>query len=339
MAVWGVRAGRHGESESYAIDNNVVVIGWDELGDVGMCDAREQIAELIRDAYTDVKPTTLPIWTGEVWAFKDRIKEGDIVVLPLKTRSALAIGRISGPYSYNEHAPPGAYHQRKVTWLRTDLPRTEVDQDLLFSLGAVLAVFQIRRANAEARLLEIAEGKQPPPPGPDAEGVVSPEATPIDLDEYARDQVSSYLGRKFRGHDLARLVAGILIAQGYKVQVSPAGPDGGVDIVAGQGALGFDAPRMAVQVKSSDSPADVGVLRELQGVMPAFGADSGLIVSWGGFREGLIREARRLFFSIRLWDAGEIVTALQEVYDRLPAELKAEIPLRRIWYIAPDESA
>jgi restriction system protein len=94
---------------------------------------------------------------------------------------------------------------------------------------------------------------------------------------------------------------------------------------------------MAIQVKSNDTPVEIGGLRELQGVMPAFGADRGLVVSWGGFRDSVIREARRLFFSIRLWDAGDIVLALQEAYEQLPAELRAEIPLRRVWYLASDE--
>jgi predicted Mrr-cat superfamily restriction endonuclease len=34
MAVWGVRAGRDGENESYAVDNSVVVIGWEDVGDL-----------------------------------------------------------------------------------------------------------------------------------------------------------------------------------------------------------------------------------------------------------------------------------------------------------------
>lgn len=94
--------------------------------------------------------------------------------------------------------------------------------------------------------------------------------------------------------------------------------------------LGFDAPRLAVQVKSSDTPADVSVLRELQGGVPQLGAQHGLIVCWGGFRESVIREARRLYFQVRLWDAGDLVVAIQASYDRLPEDLQAEIPLKRI---------
>lgn len=339
MTVWGLRAGRHGENESYALDNNVIVIGWEKLGDVSACGSREEIAELMAASFPDVQSTTLPIWTGEVWALKERIRKGDVVVLPLKTRSALAIGRIEGPYQFEPTAPPDAKHQRRVVWIRKDLPRNEVDQDILFSLGSTLTVFQVRRDDAEKRLLAIAEGRASPEPRPvtGSDTELSADETPIDIEEYARDQISGLLSRKFRGHNLARLIGGILSAQGYKVEVSPPGADGGIDVIAGQGPMGFDHPRLAVQVKSGDNPVDVGVLRELQGVMPAFGADRGLIVSWGGFRESVIREARRLFFSIRLWDAGDIVVALQEAYERLPADLQAEIPLRRVWFLASDD--
>jgi restriction system protein len=105
MTVWGVRARRHGENESYAVDNNVAVIGWDDLDDLSEYHSREEIAKLMAATYSDVKPTTLPVWAGEVWAFKDRIKEKDLVVLPLKTRSALAVGKVSGPYKFESEWP------------------------------------------------------------------------------------------------------------------------------------------------------------------------------------------------------------------------------------------
>jgi restriction system protein len=101
--------------------------------------------------------------------------------------------------------------------------------------------------------------------------------------------------------------------------------------------MGFDQPRLCVQVKSSDSPVDVGVLRELQGVMRNFGADRGLLVSWGGFKGSVLSEARRLFFDIRLWDAGDLVTTLLENYGSLPEAFQAELPLKRTWVLVPGE--
>lgn len=128
-----------------------------------------------------------------------------------------------------------------------------------------------------------------------------------------------------------------LPAEGYRTLEAPAGPDGGVDIVAGRGPMGFDAPRLCVQVKSSDQPQDVKVLRELQGVMRNYRADQGLLVSWGGFRSITLSEARTLFFEIRLWDSDDVIDAVLECYDELPEDIQAELPLKRIWMVVPED--
>lgn len=45
--------------------------------------------------------------------------------------------------------------------------------------------------------------------------------------------------------------------------VSPAGPDGEVDILAGSGPLGLDSPTLIVEVKSESTAVDVKVVRGL----------------------------------------------------------------------------
>jgi restriction system protein len=84
--------------------------------------------------------------------------------------------------------------------------------------------------------------------------------------------------------------------------------------------------------------ADAPTLRELQGVMSNFGAIRGLLVCWGGFTKSARAEARRLFFQIRLWDSDALIDKIAEVYERLPGETQAELPLRRIWTLVPEES-
>lgn len=118
--------------------------------------------------------------------------------------------------------------------------------------------------------------------------------------------------------------------------VSPEGADGGIDIVAGAGPMGFDPPRLGVQVKSSDTSVDVKVLRELQGALKNFGADQGLLVSWGGFTGPLLKEARRMYFEIRLWDAGDIVDNLLRHYEALSPDIQTDLPLKRIWVRVPE---
>lgn len=74
-----------------------------------------------------------------------------------------------------------------------------------------------------------------------------------------------------------------------------------------------------------------------RGVLGSFGAEQGLLVAWGGFKQSVYREARRIFFQIRLWDAQDIVDGVVANYDRLPDTLRAELPLKRIWALVLDE--
>jgi restriction system protein len=72
--------------------------------------------------------------------------------------------------------------------------------------------------------------------------------------------------------------------------------------------------------------------------MATFKADQGLLLSWGGFNTAVEREARLSFFSVRLWDADDLVDALLRNYERLPGDLKSELPLKRVWALVSQES-
>lgn len=73
-----------------------------------------------------------------------------------------------------------------------------------------------------------------------------------DLEELARDQIARLIEARFKGHGLTRLVEAILKAQGYTTYRSPEGADGGADILAGAGPLGFGAPRLCVEYDHLD---------------------------------------------------------------------------------------
>ena len=119
--------------------------------------------------------------------------------------------------------------------------------------------------------------------------------------------------------------------------MSPEGPDKGIDILAAPGPLGFGRPRICVQVKSGSTPVDRPTLDQLLGAMSNVQADQGLLVSWGGFKSSVDREVANQFFRIRLWDSDALVEQLLATYDRLPGEIRAEIPLQRAWVlVSPD---
>lgn len=348
--MWLVRAGKAGEREKLALETGTAIIGWEELPDLTPCTAREALRSLLKATYPDQKPKTLMNWESQVWPVRETVAIGDLVVLPLKTRADIAFGRVTGAYRYRSDLPGGPLHTRPVEWLK-ELPRSAFDKDLLFSFGAFMTVCRISRHEAEQRVEAMLLGNKWTPKtvqtglakaqdSAAAETADKTDETALpDIEEQSQDLIRERIAQRFRGHALATLTAAILEAQGYRARTSPPGIDGGVDIMAGSGPLGFDAPRLVVQVKSQDAKVDVKVLRELTGVMGRFHADHALLVGWGGFTSSARAEAAADYFKLRLWDAGDVIRAVQTHYAQLPEDIRAEIPLKRVWTLVPDEDA
>lgn len=340
MTVWVLKGGRAGEFEQRMLDHSVVTLGWSEISDLSGRD-REALELCYRQVYPDAPNGRVANHVGQLFAFADAPKTGDLVVVPLKTRAAIAIGEIASDYCYRTDFGADMPHTRSVRWLKTDIPRTRFDQDVLYTFGSSMTFSRAERNNAEQRIRRIVDTpasaglrstpapvREPPAEAPEEQ----------DIEQHARDRIVGYVGRRFRGHELARLVDAILRAQGFVTRRSDPGPDGGADIVAGSGPMGYGAPRLCVQVKSSDSPADVTVYRGLKGTMQSFGAEQGLLVSWGGFKDTVRREAQTDFFRVRLWDSEDLLDAILANYEHLGEETQATLPLKRIWTVALLES-
>jgi len=330
MSLYMVRAGRQGEQEQIILDNGVVAIGWNRLPDLSKIKTRAELKDLYNSTYEGASQNAVVNMVSQIWRFMHDIQVGDLVALPMKSQPSVAIGKIEGDYEFKELAP-NVKHIRKAKWLKI-LPRSEFDQDLLYSLGAYMTVCRIERNEAERRIRSMLGEK-----GQSKHDGGENQEPPIDIETYAKDEIVKEIGRKYKGHALADLVAGVLKAQGYVIETSPPGPDGGVDIFASRGSLGFEHPRICVQVKSTSNQCDVKTLRELSGVMTKKKADQGLLVSWSGFTSALDKEAKDDFFVIRLWDSDDLMKALFENYDRLEEELRAELPLKRIWTLVREQ--
>ncbi len=330
MSLWMVRAGRHGEQEQAALEHNLVTIGWNEVPDLTQFQTREEFQEHYEQLYPGKSKMQVATQVGQIWRFANEIQKGDLVALPLKTQSAIALGEVTGDYKHRM-VGDDIVHTRPVKWLQT-LPRSAFDQDILYSLGAFMTVCKIERNRAEdriRRLLKKGVSKTGPQDGVLQEIMAAEQE--VDIEEIARDQIVKYIPTKFKGHGLARLVEAIFQARGYTTRRSRPGRDGGVDILAAPGPMGFGQPRLCIQVKSSQGKADVSVCRELQGVMTRVNAQQGLLVSWGGFTDSATKEVRDSFFKIRLWDQGALLDEISENYESFDDKLKAELHLKRIW--------
>ena len=199
-------------------------------------------------------------------------------------------------------------------------------------MGGLATVFRVRANNAEARIDgilgkhlsgDIATDGEPVSPFVNEE----PEFQ-VDLEEQIYDRIVDRIRDRFSGTRMEYLVAEILRASGYRALETRPGPDGGVDVLAGQGDMGFGDPRLCVQVKSGRSAVDLPDYNRLQGNIGSFGAEHGLLVSLGDFTKAVRNENERSFFQIRLWGPNDLVDKLLETYDGLPDDVRREIPLR-----------
>lgn len=342
--VYLVRAGRNGEDEDVALENNLAIIGFDEIPSLREATDYDAVAKIVGEALPQSKPRAIGNFARQLLAFSCAMEEGDIVVLPRKLTSQIAIGRVKGPYQYTK-VNTVFRHTRRVEWLRPDVSRATFKQDLLYSFGAFMTVCNISRNDAVQRVGAVLDGK--PDPGPTVSlGKIEKESpsepdqpeTQTDLAQLAHDQIVAQIQSRFAGHALAQLVDAVLQADGWVTKVSPPGPDGGVDILGGRGSLGLDEPRLCVQVKSQNSPADVTVYRTLQGTMQTFNAEQGLLVCWGGFNRAVQQESKQGHFVVRLWDSRDLVGAIYRHYENLPAEIQAELPLKRVWMLVAEDS-
>lgn len=343
--VYLARAGRSGQDEEMALDSGMALIGFNEVPSLEGAKDYDQIFEIVEKSYPGSKSRKIGNFAGQLWAFALAMKENDLVVLPRKLTSQIAIGRVRGPYK-NLKIGNSYRHTRAVEWVRPDVPRTAFEQDLLHSFGAFMTVCNISRNDAERRVASVAAGKPDPGPGlaldkPKPSIGIRPPTLEADeapdLGQLAHDQIVAHIQARFAGHALSNLVDAVLRADGWVTKVSPPGADGGVDVLGGRGPLGLDDPRLVVQVKSQNSPADVTIYRTLQGTMQTFKAEQGLLVCWGGFNKAVLAEARQGHFTVRLWDSGDLVEAIYRTYSQLPAEIQAELPLKKVWMLVPED--
>ena len=347
MALWLNRSGRHCEHESKFLDEGRIYLTWGGL-DRDLSDFRDSkaIRRMLEEVYPESTRGQRIQNSGQMWAFAHKMAPGDWVAVPSK-RKTIHIGEITGDYTFDRKAENPYYHYHTVKWLETDIPRTNFDQDILNSLGAYTTICQIKRNDSESRVRAMrangwdAVETKPRVQTPDDEvEEATDESTEpdLDLEQIGRDHIARLIYSKYAGHGLESLVEAILNAQGFTTHHSAKGSDGGVDLLAAPDTLGFGRPRICVQVKSQTSFLDRPVLDQLLGTMQNVDAEQGLLVCWGGFKKTIKQEVARLYFKVRMWDQKDLIDQFLAVYDKLDEDLRAEIPLKRMWAVAaPDQ--
>jgi restriction system protein len=83
--LWGIHAGKTGDADRLFLTQNVIALGWADVGDLSKLPAdREAFKARLKECYPDRKEGYFPVAGGQLFRFVREVKIGDYVVYPSK---------------------------------------------------------------------------------------------------------------------------------------------------------------------------------------------------------------------------------------------------------------
>lgn len=165
------------------------------------------------------------------------------------------------------------------------------------------------------------------------------KATLDQLEAQAFDSIGKYL-ESIDEYKFQKISSVLLKAMGLYIEyIAPPGPDGGIDIIAYKDPLGFEKPRIKVQVKNykEKNRIDVKPIRELRGLLNA-NEHIGIFITSSYFTKDAEMFARQSDIHIKLIDRDDFIELWQNNYHKMNEEEKALLPLHPIYFLGSLEN-
>ncbi len=327
--MWIVRCDGGQLAEAF-IDQQMVALGWRDVGSLKGIDARDKIIARVKEVWPEYKPMKAVIAGSQLNKLANVMKIGDRVMTYDPSKRIYHIGKIAGEYEFCPAEDERKVHRRKVKW------EGQVDRDSLSvptknSLGSTLSVFELSPA-AVSEIDAVLKGI--PFKTPEAENTLEADVDTKNLLEDLKAKATEFIKDKVVALDweeMQELVAGILRAMGYKTRISPQGADRGKDIVASPDGLGLEQPRIVVEVKHR--PNQQMGSQEIRSFLGGrHKDDKGLYVSTGGFSKDAKYEADRASIPLTLMDIGDLVELIIEYYEKMDMDTRSLLPLTKIFW-------
>lgn len=134
MKLWLLKAAGTLEDEELILENSVITIGWAELPNLSGIESEAQVKKVMLEKYPGMQEARSSAWAGDIHAFITKIKIGDLVAVPLKTRNEIAVGKVAGGYEYRQFGD-FISHIRKVRWLKA-VPKGDFEEEYDIDLSS-----------------------------------------------------------------------------------------------------------------------------------------------------------------------------------------------------------
>jgi restriction system protein len=324
--MWMVRS-PGGEYAGELLEKGLIGIGWGEAGPE-LLSARSpaDFYAIVRKHWPDYRPQQVINAGRQLYKFFREIGIGDRVLTYDSSGRIYHVGTITGEAQSDPKLIAHLSNFRSVKW-ESQVERDRLSLAARNSLGSTLTLFQPSDdAVNEIERLTALPAASAPEETPERET----EDPYANASENSRELIKDRL-MKLNWQEMQAVVAGILRAMGYKTKVSEQGRDRGKDIIASPDGLGFEQPRIFVEVKHRKGAMGAPEIRTFIGGRDHQN-DRCLYVSTGGFSTEAKYEAERAKVPLTLVDSDELVDLLIEYYESADNELRTLIPLRRTYW-------
>lgn len=315
-AAYCVRADRGAYAEAFR-DGGYAAIGWREIGDLSGVPPgdNEALAAVYDAAYPTDGKLRRAHNVGQIRRFLWEIKPGDVVVTPTRRSEYLLVGEVDSPY-YHEVTPECPYgHRRRVRWIDEPVLRSSLPVPIQNTLRTHRTVLEVRPPDELLR----AAGEEGPTPEP--------------AERVEEEASAAVLGRllELDSDEFEILVTELLTALGFEAEKTGKSGDGGVDVQGRLTVYNFAAVDLNVQVKRYKLGNTVGhnAIKEFRASVPDK-AQAAFVTTSGYTRKAREEAEREGFRRIGLIDGEQLVDILAEEYERLPAEVREKLGLRRV---------
>jgi len=174
----------------FDLANNVISIGWKQLGDVSRM-SREELSEAVASAYPDRPPQTKGLYANMIWAFYREIGLGDFVIARRGRKTLAAVGSVSGSAVYAPGKNPAHGHPNflEISWQAQ--PRDKSFPTVVFPMHTLAELSEEQYRN----LLE-GSGVQT---GPSEASETIEDLNAFVLEKYLEDFIVSNFDTIFKG--------------------------------------------------------------------------------------------------------------------------------------------
>ena len=115
---WIYAPGEGAYKWDFCLENDLICIGWEEMGDVSQIASREEIRQKMKEVYAEDKTYTNS--SLAIWDFSHVMKPGDVVYAKLGNAKIIGRGIVTGNYYYDDTLEK-YNHARTIKWTHEGL--------------------------------------------------------------------------------------------------------------------------------------------------------------------------------------------------------------------------